>query len=149
MKSHIEKSKRRRRFHGKFKYVLSGIIVVLGIPAILVSYAVIRHAFQPLYISPLPFIKDLQVNAATDDDTVRHNIANELAKQHLAFTRIDTSGENSYSIQLPDGQLAIVTKNKPLSSQIASLQVIYNRLTMEGKRFKKLDLRFSKPVITF
>ena len=84
-----------------------------------------------------------------DDDTIKNRIGAELQRQHVTYTRIDTSGQNTYSIQLPDGGVVFVTKNKDITVQIASLQVIYNRLTMEGKRFKKLDVRFSKPVITF
>jgi hypothetical protein len=149
MKSQIEKSKRRRKLQGKKKYIIAAVLLFLGIPASIISFELIAHAMQPLYVSPLPFIRDFQVNAATDDDTVRNKISAELRKQHIPFMRIDTSEENAYSIQLSDGEHVFVTKNKDISIQIASLQVIYNRLTMEGKRFKKLDLRFSKPVITF
>jgi hypothetical protein len=149
MKSQIEKSRRRRKLQGKKKYIVIFAAVFLGIPALILSVALLSAATRPLYISPLPFFNNGTVTAATDDDTAKSTIATQLGKQHIAYKRIDTSEQNSYSIQLAGGEIIIVTKNKDIPSQIASLQVIYNRLTMEGKRFKKLDLRFSKPVITF
>ncbi len=149
MKSQIEKSRRRRKLYGKKKYILAALFIFLVIPAAIISYTLLSNSTRPLFISPLPFLKEITMSASSNSEAVKDKIAAELAKKHLAYTRIDTVAENSYSIQLSDGPLIIITQNKDISSQITSLQVIYNRLTMEGKRFKKLDLRFSKPVITF
>lgn len=149
MKSQIEKSRRRRKLYGKKKYIIAAFVIFLGVPAVVMSYALIADGTRPLFVSPLPFLKEIAFSSTANNEAVKDKIAADLAKKHLLYTRIDTVAENSYSIQLSDGSIIIITKNKDISSQITSLQVIYNRLTMEGKRFKKLDLRFSKPVITF
>jgi hypothetical protein len=40
-----------------------------------------------------------------------------------------------------------LTRDKDINPQLASLQFILSRLTMEGKGFRSLDLRFDKPII--
>ncbi len=55
--------------------------------------------------------------------------------------------DNSYTIKLSDSEDVILSSQKDLAEQISSLQYILFRLTMEGKQFARLDLRFEKPVV--
>lgn len=75
-------------------------------------------------------------------------IENELKRQKIDFKEIDTSNGSVFYIILADKQEVVIAGDKDIPTQIASLQFIYNQLTMEGKEFKRLDLRFDKPVIT-
>jgi len=56
---------------------------------------------------------------------------------------------NQAEIILEEAILAVFTLEKPVSSQVASLQMILNRFKIEGKKPKKVDLRFEKPIVTF
>jgi hypothetical protein len=50
-------------------------------------------------------------------------------------------------IILETGEKVILSKKKSLDLQIASLQRISSRFTIEGKHFVLLDLRFDRPVL--
>lgn len=54
-----------------------------------------------------------------------------------------------YSVTIKDQGVVYISANKDFLKQVSSLQVIINRLTIEGKRFKKVDFRFDKPYITY
>lgn len=96
------------------------------------------------YISPLPKIN----NTNSSVNEVERMLSEELKRQNMEYASIDTSEGSIFYITLKEKQEVVVAGDKDISSQIASLQFIYNRLTMEGKEFKRLDLRFDKPVIT-
>ena len=71
-----------------------------------------------------------------------------LNKQSIRFEKI--SDLNQYlELKLNDSQVVYISSGKDLKKQVSSLQLIVNRLTIEGKRFKSLDFRFDKPVILF
>ncbi|MBU4016865.1 hypothetical protein KKF69_05325, partial [Patescibacteria group bacterium] len=53
----------------------------------------------------------------------------------------------SLVIELTNSGEVIISSQKELNTQISSLQYLLARLTMEGKDFLRLDLRFDKPVI--
>jgi hypothetical protein len=66
----------------------------------------------------------------------------------IAYTAISRS-DDDYVISLSPKQQVVITRKKSLSTQISSLQIILPRLTMEGRNFTKVDLRFDKPVIEY
>lgn len=57
--------------------------------------------------------------------------------------------DNSYIIVLANDAEALFSSKKDAEVQVSSLQLVINRLTIEGKSFKRLDFRFDKPVIVF
>jgi len=71
-----------------------------------------------------------------------------LRKANIPFSSI-TPSSDSYIITLSSGGQVIISSKKDLSTQINSLQLMLNRLTIEGKRIKSLDFRFDKPIINF
>jgi hypothetical protein len=151
MKQSIKGSRRRRKIHSIRKYLLAaagGVVVCL----VVVSIWVVRELQKPLFVSPLPFIKQLQAfvsNNSTDKEQVKNRISRALQKKNIPYNSIDIIDSSLYSISLKEEGVVYISAEKDIPMQIASLQVILNRLTMEGKQFRKLDLRFSKPVITF
>jgi hypothetical protein len=70
-----------------------------------------------------------------------------LKEQKISYTKISKAPDETYIITLNDDEEALVTFKKDIHQQISSLQFILSRLTMEGKQFTRLDLRFDKPVI--
>ena len=75
------------------------------------------------------------------------DLKNMLKDKNIQYAKITYGNDLSFYIDLRDGGQVIISLNKGLENQISSLQLILSRLTIEGKRLKKLDFRFDKPVI--
>ena len=71
-----------------------------------------------------------------------------LKDNNIAFSAV-TALDSSYSVNIPNNGQVILSKDKDINSQIASLQRILIQLTIEGKTFKNIDFRFSEPTISF
>lgn len=71
-----------------------------------------------------------------------------LLKNKISFSSINQGLDYSYIVKFKDGEEVIFSSKKSLDPQVTSLQFVLSRLTIEGKRFVRLDLRFDKPVIT-
>ncbi|MBI1982442.1 MAG: hypothetical protein HYY87_04140 [Candidatus Levybacteria bacterium] len=93
------------------------------------------------FVSPLPS------NDASFFEA--ENIEALLKKNNISFSEIKSSTDSSILVRLATGGDVLFSSTKSLSEQVSSLQPILFRLTIEGKRFKNLDLRFDKPVIRY
>jgi len=99
---------------------------------------------QKQYVSPLPTIQSAQASQKGDMiDTLKSG----LNKQNIAYTSIARAKDGALIVTLQDGGQVTFSPQKDIILQIASLQYILSHLTMEGKLFTRLDLRFEKPVI--
>ncbi len=96
-------------------------------------------------IRPIPEGSFSQVLGSTDDTT--REIEKGLKEQKIAYKEVKKAANASHKVVLSSGEEVLLSDTKDLSSQLSSLQVIISRLTMEGKRFSKLDLRFDRPAI--
>ena len=54
---------------------------------------------------------------------------------------------SSVDIWLKDDTQLIISLKKEINSQLDSLQLIYQRAKIEGKKLKQIDVRFDKPII--
>jgi len=93
---------------------------------------------KPLFISPL--------SKANTPDLV--SVEKILKDKNISYTEV-TSSNNSYLVSIQDNGQVILSQEKDISSQIASLQRILLQLTIEGKPFKGIDFRFLEPTISF
>jgi len=55
----------------------------------------------------------------------------------------------SLTVWLKDGEEIVFSFKKEIQIQVDSLQFILSRSKIEGRRVKKIDLRFDKPVVTY
>lgn len=78
---------------------------------------------------------------------MKQNIKKALNTSKISFSDIRIASDGAVLVQLTDNGAVIFSKGKDIGQQVASLQFILNQLTMEGKRFSRLDLRFDKPII--
>ena len=101
---------------------------------------------RPLFVSPLASMKFAQ---ASQTDNKIETLRKELKKGQIEFTSVEKTKEATYIVQLKQGGTVTFSAQKDIIAQIASLQFILSHLTMEGREFSKLDLRFEKPVIVF
>ncbi|MEX2007839.1 MAG: hypothetical protein WD992_03635 [Candidatus Levyibacteriota bacterium] len=134
------RSKKNRKSKNYFKY-LGILFVILGISLILMT------AF--VYISPFVFKKSILSPLPKNFTGQNQDIESLLRKEKINFSDISIATDSSYLVYLEDGGQAIISHKKNLSEQVRSLQIVLSRLTIEGKRFKSLDFRFEKPVISF
>jgi hypothetical protein len=73
-------------------------------------------------------------------------IEESLSKKNVVYKNIE-EGSSYYVLELNKGEIVILSKNKSIDQQLSSLQLIQNRLKIEGKEFKSLDMRYAQPVI--
>lgn len=99
---------------------------------------------KPLFISPVTNSANIDQD---DDFKIRTELEKTLQDKKILYTGIYRSKEGFYIIKLQEGGEAWISPQKDIDTQISSLQFILSRLTMEGKQFSRLDLRFEKPVI--
>lgn len=92
---------------------------------------------RPLFISPIVKIK---VDLADVEKILKQN--------KIIFSNVALSGD-SYLVDIQNNGQVRLSWNKNIDKQISSLQKILRELTIEGKRFKSMDFRFSEPIIAF
>lgn len=132
--------KRNRKERKYFKYV-GFLFLCLGISLILTSAYIL---FSP-YVFGNPFISPIAKNFKSQNADVK----SLLEKEKINISSFSIATDSSYMVQLEDGGAVILAPDKDLLIQVRSLQIILSRLTIEGKRFKTLDFRFDKPVVSF
>lgn len=101
---------------------------------------------KSLFISPLPIGSR---NESHFYNNTEKEITNLLQKMNIEYEEINLVEGAAYVIRLKNGNEVIFSSAKDIQSQVASLQLILSRLTIEGKEFSRLDFRYSKPVVVF
>ncbi len=132
----------KKRSKRKNWFLTSVIIFFLCLSALLTYYLPTHYFFKKAsFISPVP------VAIGGSNDQIEH-IRILLKKNNIAFTTVSAFPEGSFTVTLAGGEEIFFSQQKNIESQISSLQLIVSRLTIEGKRFSRLDFRFDEPVIT-
>ncbi len=128
----------------KRRLLLTSIILgFLGIVCIVAGTIMLLH--EPPFISPLPiFGSPLPSN---EDQHLKKIIQTKLKEYAIQYESISIPKKSLFVIKLSDGGEVLLTSKKDIILQLSSLQVIYSRLTMEGKKFRRLDMRYDKPII--
>ncbi|SRR5258708_33863332 len=143
MKKKKELPRKRRRYLKKIIF-FSSFFLTIGIVLLLVGfYVVLVKLEKPLYISPLPITPLVQ---ADQGDHLQMQLEDGLRKKHIEYVSI-VKENDSYVVTLQDNSKVTFSTQKDIMTQIASLQYILSDLTMEGRAFSTLDLRFDQPVI--
>jgi len=114
-----------------------------GILLIGIGYLILTK--EPIFTSPLPLFASF--GGSSEKDESKQTIERFLREHHIQFTEVKQLGKTTYKILQGEETEIYLTSEKGISEQLASLQRIISRLTMEGKKFLRLDLRYDKPVI--
>src|SRR3989344_4762011 len=120
-----------------------GTILIFGIIFLFVYKYLLNPRIQ--FLSPLSSEVSAVWNQTNDN---KSELISIFKKEHINFSKISTVQNSTLLVILPNEEEVLMSSDKDLHLQVTSLQVIVSRLTMEGKRFKKRDLRFGRPVIT-
>lgn len=138
----------RKQKRAARKILVFCLAVFGGITAVSVGtfYVILVQKSKPLFISPLANIKFVH---ASQEDVKFDQLKKELAKKQIAVNKVEKTKDATFIVELKQGGEVTFSSQKDIIAQIASLQFILSHLTMEGREFSKLDLRFEKPVIVF
>jgi cell division septal protein FtsQ len=109
--------------------------------------------------SPLPIInyyQKLNSNSFQTGDWIDYKdiqqtlfFIDKLGQINLMPLTIDIIGQDMLVFNLNDDKKIVFSIKKEKESQDYQLQLIIRQFKIEGKEFKKIDLRFKKPVIEF
>ncbi|HZE87079.1 MAG TPA: hypothetical protein VE090_02615 [Methylomirabilota bacterium] len=139
-------NKRKLKNRKKTIKRITGIIIVIVLIGGITGYVFItKFLHKSQYISPIAH-KIATLNSAESKNMLV--LKDSLDEKQIAYKSIVASG-TSYKIIFRDNSEVIVSSQKNIRLQISSLQYITSRLTMEGRRFSRLDLSFDKPIIVF
>lgn len=92
---------------------------------------------KPLFVSPvtsarysgIPEVKKLMVEFG------------------VPYSSVSIVPDGTIQLKLVNNEEILLSEKKDLREQVSSLQRILSRLTIEGKRFTRLDFRFDKPLV--
>lgn len=129
--------KERSKYRIRTLFILFLFLLLL---IVIIEYLYLNFSFgRTTFISPIAKINQSKVAL----------LENALEKQKIAFISTSLNSDSSFTVELKDGGEVILSSKKDLDSQLSSLQLIFSRLTIEGKKLKKLDFRFDNPVVSF
>ena len=137
--------KRRSKRKGKKKlvaYSIGTLLVVFGL------LLVVFRSNELHLVSPVPSKQVIAESIVQNRKDKQKEVESLLEAASISYSTV-TSSQSAIIINLDSGANVILSDEKDLSEQVSSLQGILSRLTMEGKKFVTLDLRFSKPIIQF
>ncbi len=132
--------KHKRKILSKIPYIFFGLLLIT-------IFLSLVSAVSYLASSKVKILNPLSQNIPQGNK--KGTLENELYKNNIQYSRVDVATDSSYIVFLKDDGTVLISNEKNLSDQITSLQVILSRLTIEGRKFKKLDLRFNQPIIVF
>ena len=95
-------------------------------------------------LSPLP-----KAVVAKNENHLLDQIQSLCTKQNLSCQDIVIHTDQTATMTIDGGEIVILSLRKDLTSQITSLQLTSKQLTMNNKRFRRIDFRFDKPVLTY
>ncbi len=120
--------------------ILSGI---LGIVMMVIGVFLVIN--EPLFESPIPLFTKWALNRDKSQEVVE--IKKFLEQKSIEYIDVSRESSKVYKIDLKNNGEVVIDSEKGLPEQLSSLQVILSRLTMEGKKFKRLDLTYDRPVL--
>ena len=142
MVTNRKKLKQKKR---KTKLLLGFFVVIVVIGGLLGFLFHKVGAARSVYISPLAQSNILGVSG---EQKISAQLQQQLQEKKIDYVTMRPSSD-SYIVDRSNGSEIVISTKKDLKTQISSLQYILQRLTMEGKQFKRLDLQFDKPIIIF
>ena len=134
---------KRRLKKERSKYRIKTLLILfISLLLIIVAteYLYFNFSFGRItFISPIGKVGKSQVAS----------LENALDKKNISFSLANINSDGSFTVELRDGGKIILSSKKDLNNQLSSLQLILSRLTIEGKKLKKLDFRYDNPVVSF
>lgn len=132
---------RRRKFPKRIFFLIT-LLLLGGVVIVFVYKNYLRGSAD--VVRPIPL--NLSFNLPVKEDEKIGQVRSYLKKEKIESKEIKLEPDLGIIIKLDgNGEIYLSEENYP--AELASLQVILKRLTMEGKSFKRLDLRYEHPII--
>lgn len=145
-KIHQPHKRRAKQFLQKLLHIFAIFLITFGI---------LLALFRDIFIHPntsvvSPLSKQVVAQKNPSPSTDPQTTLTQLLKQaNIETQSITVASDSSLLVTLSSNQELIFSPQKDIAQQISSLQVITKQLTIEGKRFTRVDLRFDNPVVAF
>lgn len=106
--------------------------------------------FRPLpFAISNPFVKNELIGPLPNSDPVR-DLETILRERQIDLISSPVASESAIVVVLTDDQTRILfSANKDLALQVVSLQIILNKLTIEGRKARSIDFRFKDPIVVY
>lgn len=76
------------------------------------------------------------------------SVERALQEKHIDFESVYFSSSSAHIIgDLKDGTQVFFSREKDIEWQVSSLQSIIQKLTIDNKKPRLIDLRFAKPIV--
>ena len=135
------KTKNRPRVLVQSVYYVAGFMAVVFVVFTVLSLTKGQELIIPVILGgDIGKVKSAMVSLGNEE------VEKLLREKNITFLFVTSQSGNGFVVTMP-GNAEVILKNENLPEQIASLQLITHRLTMEGKRFSRLDLRYDRPVV--
>ncbi len=91
----------------------------------------------------------MRLSGVVNSDNAIATVKNMCKDTHLSCVTVVALPDGSLQITLDSGAVAILSTQKDLKKQLASLQQVASQLTIKGKQLKRVDFRFAQVVVSF
>jgi len=125
-----------RKKHRK-KKIITHLLLVASMVLAVYFLNVYASSGKPLFISPI----------GKENPGVT-SVRKILKEKNIPFSEISLIN-CCYVINIQNNGQVKFSREKNIEDQAASLQRILRELTIEGKPFKSIDFRFTKPTVSF
>lgn len=132
----------KRKLRGTVSLILFSVLLAIGVFGVCFG---LWFVFKGHNTIKNPLAKSNQKSTYT----IANKLQNLCVQAHLNCTAITINSDNTATITIDTDEQVFFSLQKDLSQQFASLQLTIAHLTIEGKRFSRLDFRFDNPVITY
>ncbi|HSX09788.1 MAG TPA: hypothetical protein VLF93_06560 [Candidatus Saccharimonadales bacterium] len=143
MRKKQELPRKRKRFIKKITFLIAVLFTTVLIAGGLTYYFFIFRTQKPHAVQGMQTSQPVQ---SQESIKFYSELQDGLQKDQIQYTSL-TRDNDSYILTLQNGGKVTFSSQKDIMTQIASLQYILSHLTMEGRQFSTLDLRFDQPVI--
>ena len=127
------------RTDSKKKRLLLLVLLAIFLIALSILLFFPRLTKKALFISPV----------TTNSNQDAKKIETLLLNAQITFASISLTANSSYIVKLQDGGQVVLSLKKDIGRQITSLQPILKQLTIDGRRFNRIDFRYDKPLVIY
>lgn len=128
----------------KKKFIL--LIIFCCVLGVGLAWELGHIGFTPKFF-PSTLKSPIPSGVTARNESLVQDIKDTLVRAGIPFDEVYEASESAYIIKQKDSREIFLTSKKDIKLQVATLQFILSRLTIEGKGFSRLDLRFDKPVV--
>ena len=133
-----------RRLFNKILFLCVLFFITLG--SLLSVYILLSLKKHPLLTPVSIKLQQPQTITSADETTA---IKTLFESNNIDVSKIESASDSAAIVTLKGGEVIILSTKKKLAEQIASLQLIIRQLTIEGRRYTRIDFRFDNPVVVF